>query len=331
MSKERVLSGFRPTGRVHIGHYFGTLKNWLKLQNDPNFECYFEIADWHVLTTHYTETSKLRQNTIDMAIDWFSIGIDPSKSVIFVQSAIKEHAELHLLFSMIITVSRLERNPTIKEQAKQLGLSEKISYGFLGYPVLQAVDILMYKPKYVPVGEDQLPHIEITREIARRFNNLYKEIFPIPEPLLSPSPKVLGIDGRKMSKSYNNFIIITEPSNSLERKIMKAFTCPQKIRKNDPGIPEECPIFAYHQLFGNPEAEQIKEDCKKGKIGCVECKRKVLKIMNEFLQPFREKRAELDKNKNKVIEILEEGNKKAREFAQKTMEEVREAMNMWSK
>ena len=325
---KRILSGLRPTGKIHIGNYFGALINWVNLQKD--YECFYEIADWHVLTTDYKDTQNLRENIIECVCDWISVGIDPEKSAIFIQSQIKEHAELALLFGMIVTVARLERNPTLKEQIKELGLDENISYGHLGYPVLQASDILVYRAELVPVGEDQLPHIEITREIARRFNYLYGETFPIPEPILTSSPRVPGIDGKaKMSKSLNNAIFVDEEPEGIKMKIMKAYTDPLKIKLGDKGHPDGCVVFAYHNLINKDEVPEIRNGCESGKLGCVECKNNCANKMIEFLRDFREKKMILKKDLKKVIEIIEYGNKRAKEIASSTLEIVRERMNLW--
>jgi len=324
---KRILSGLRPTGKVHIGNYFGALENWVKFQQEYN--CFFEVADWHVLTTDIEHTSVMQENIVETVKDWFAIGIDPETSVVFVQSAVKQHAELHLLLSMLITVPRLERNPTLKEQVKDLNLEEKISYGHLGYPVLQAADILLYKPEKVPVGEDQLPHLEITRELARRFNYLFGEVFPVPEPILSKAKRVPGFDKRKMSKSLGNAIFLSDPEEEINKKIKKAFTDPNKIKLGDPGDPEGCVVFAYHSLVNEEELEDIEKKCRSGELGCVACKENCALKMNRFLAPIREKRESF--SKKDIIEILNEGNKKAREFAESTLSEVREKMNMWNK
>ncbi len=325
---KRVLSGLRPTGKIHIGNYFGALINWVNLQKE--YECFYEVADWHVLTTDYKNTEKIKEYIIEAVCDWISIGIDPEKSVIFIQSQVKEHAELYLLFGMLISIARLERNPTVKEQVRDLGLEENISYGHLGYPVLQASDILIYKANLVPVGEDQLPHIEITREIARRFNYLYGETFPLPEPILTKTPRVPGIDGKaRMSKSLNNTIFVDEEPEELERKIMKAYTDPMKIKLGDPGHPDGCVVFAYHSLIDGKENPEIREGCESGKLGCVECKKNCINKMVSFLAPFREKKKGLKKNIKRIIEIIEVGNKKAQEVAKNTLEDVREKMKLW--
>ncbi len=323
----RILSGMRPTGRLHIGHLVGALENWVRLQNEGN-ECYYFVADWHSLTTHYKEVEHLKEYTRDMVRIFLAVGIDPEKSVIFVQSAVKEHAELALLFSMIVTVSRLERVPTYKE--KKQDVNELPSAGLLIYPVLQAADILIYKAEGVPVGEDQVYHIELTREIARRFNSLYKEIFPEPEAILSHTPKLPGTDGRKMSKSYGNVIHIETDEETLERMIRPMMTDTARKRRTDPGNPERCPVWLYHKAFGisDEEARWVWEGCTKAKIGCLDCKKLLIKNMKKKLEPIWERLEEIDKDPHYVDDVIHEGNKKAREVAQKTMEEVREAMNL---
>ncbi|MCD6277530.1 tryptophan--tRNA ligase [candidate division WOR-3 bacterium] len=324
---ERVLSGLRPTGRIHIGNYFGALVNWVRFQDE--YRCFYEVADWHALTTMYSESRRFRELIKETVLDWLTVGIDPERSVLFVQSDVKEHAELHLLFSMLVTIPRLQRNPTIKEVVKDLHMEGKISYGLLGYPVLQASDVLIYRPQKVPIGEDQLPHLELTREIARRFNHLYGDTFPEPEPILTKTKRIPGIDGRKMSKSYGNAIYITESPEEVEKKIMQAFTDPEKIKKDDPGHPEGCVVFAYRSAIDEDGTEELENRCRAGEIGCVQCKRETSKIMNEFLDKFRKKREEL-----KAVDIhtiLKEGAEKAREFARETMQIVRERMGMWSK
>jgi len=324
---ERVLSGLRPTGRIHIGNYFGALVNWVRFQDE--YKCFYEVADWHALTTMYPESKKFRELIRETVLDWLTVGIDPEKSVLFVQSDVKEHAELHLLFSMLVTIPRLQRNPTIKEVVKDLHMEDKISYGLLGYPVLQASDVLIYRPQKVPIGEDQLPHLELTREIARRFNHLYGETFPEPEPILTKTKRIPGIDGRKMSKSYGNAIYITEPPEEVEKKIMQAFTDPEKIKKDDPGHPEGCVVFAYRSTIDEDGTKELEKKCRAGEIGCVQCKRETAKMMNEFLDKFRKRREEL--KSVDVTSILKEGAEKAREFARETMQIVRERMGMWSR
>jgi len=325
--KKRVLSGMRPTGKLHLGHYVGALENWIQLQNE--YESFFLIADYHILTTNL-DTSEAYKNTIEMAIDWLACGLNPEKSPFFRQSQIKEHTELHLIFSMLITVARLERNPSVKEQAKQLNIEEKnISYGHLGYPVLQAADILLYKGEVVPVGEDQAPHVEITREIARRFNNQYSPIFPEPMPLLTQFSRFGGLDGSaKMSKSLNNTILLSDDVETVKNKLRKAVTDPQKIKKNDPGRPEVCVIFSYHKKFNNENLNEIESGCRTGSLGCVECKLKCSNSISSFLQPIIEKRKHYENKLSEVREIILEGENKAREIARKTMLEVREAMRL---
>ena len=323
----RILSGMRPTGRLHVGHLVGALENWVNLQNSGN-ECFYFVADWHSLTTHYRETENLKEYTRDMVRIFLAVGIDPEKSVVFVQSAVKEHAELALLFSMIVTVSRLERVPTYKE--KKQDLNELPSAGLLTYPVLQAADILIYKAEGVPVGEDQVYHVELTREIARRFNSIYGEVFPEPETILSHTPKLPGTDGRKMSKSYGNVIHIETTEEELERMIMPMMTDTARKRRTDPGNPDNCPVWLYHKAFGisEEEAEWVREGCTKAKIGCVECKRLLIKNMKRKLEPIWERLREIDKDRHYVDDVIAEGNRRAREVASKTMEEVRRAMNL---
>jgi tryptophanyl-tRNA synthetase len=323
---QRILSGIRPTGKIHIGHYFGALKNWVELQNE--YETFYMVADWHSLTTSLKETGGLKDRIIDTAIDWIAVGIDPKKSVLFVQSEVKEHAELFLLFSMLITVPRLERNPTLKEVVKDSGLKGHVSYGLLGYPVLQAADILVYRANKVPIGEDQLPHLEITREFVRRFNGLYGKVFPEVDPVLTKTSRIPGLDKRKMSKSLNNAIYFADSPKDVEKKLMTAFTDPKKIKKSDPGHPKGCVVFAYLSAIGIPDIDNVKNECKKGERGCVDCKRAAASVLNEFLEPIREKRNKVEKDFD-VVEILNEGAKKASKEARKTMEMVRKAMGMW--
>ncbi len=325
--EKRILSGFRPTGKIHIGNYLGSLQNWVKLQDE--YKCYFLVADIHSLTTDFRNAKDIRESTIEMVKDWIAAGLDPNKSTIFVQSSIPEHSELHLVFSMLTPISWLERNPTLKEQARDLDLSGKMSYGMLGYPVLQASDILLYKPEAVPVGEDQLPHLELTREIARRFNIHFSEIFPEPKPLLTKAARVPGLDNKKMSKSLGNTILLTDSPEDIMKKVKMAYTDPTRIRKTDPGHPEGCVVFAYHKFFNEGEVSQIEKDCKEGKIGCVECKKRCALKIAEALEPIREKRNEMDKDDDYVIDVIERGNKSAGEFAKKTMNEVKESINFW--
>jgi tryptophanyl-tRNA synthetase len=323
---QRILSGIRPTGKIHIGHYFGALKNWVELQNE--YETFYMVADWHTLTTSLEDTGGLKDRIIETTIDWIAVGIDPEKSVLFVQSEVKEHAELHLLLSMLITVPRLERNPTLKEVVRDSGLKDQISYGLLGYPVLQAADILIYRANKVPIGEDQLPHLEITREFVRRFNGLYGKVFPEVDPVLTKTSRIPGLDKRKMSKSLNNAICFADSPKDVEKKLMTAFTDPKKIKKSDPGHPKGCVVFAYLSAIGITDINDIKKECKNGERGCVDCKRAAASVLNDFLEPIREKRNKVEKDFD-VVEILKEGAKKASKEAKKTMEMVRKAMGMW--
>jgi tryptophanyl-tRNA synthetase len=323
--KKRILSGMRPTGKLHIGHYVGALENWIKLQNE--YDSYHLIADYHVLTTDLS-TDNIYSNTIDMVIDWLATGLNPVKSPFFRQSAIKEHAELFLIFSMLITKARLERNPTLKEQVRDLNI-ENIIFGHLGYPVLQAADILLYKGQAVPVGEDQVPHVEITRELARRFNNQYGEVFPEADALLTKFSRLPGLDGdAKMSKSLGNTILLSDEPEVVSQKLRKAVTDPQKLRKNDPGRPEVCLVFTYHKKFNQEEIPQIETDCKSGILGCVICKTNCANKMNDFLAPIIEKRKHYENNLDEVKDILADGEKRAKEVAVATMEEVHQKMKL---
>ena len=328
MDKKRVLSGMRPSGRLHIGHLKGVLENWKGLQED--YECFFFVADWHALTSEYAKTDVIASSIDDMVIDWLSVGIDPEKSTLFLQSSILEHAELHLLFSMITPLPWLERNPTYKEQLKEVKGRDLSTYGFLGYPVLQAADILIYKANFVPIGVDQLPHLELTREIARRFNFLYKkEVFPVPEPLLTESPKLSGLDGRKMSKSYNNEILISDPPDVLKKKILPMVTCPHRVRRDDPGHPEHCPVYSLHEVFSSKKELQYTADgCRTAGIGCIECKSILIKNIEAELKPIQKRRHHYEERRDEVKEILVQGGRKAGEFARKTMKEVRSVLGL---
>ncbi len=388
----RIVSGMRPTGKLHLGHYFGVIKNWLNLQNTD--ECFFFVADWHALTNKYKDTSDLKENIYDLVIDWISSGIEPSKSTIFVQSAVKQHAELTLLLGMITPKSWLELNPSYKDlkfnlffqyvrdfllgknikidedtirqilyqsfyhkkdidfeylerSLIDLSINENIpkeivfnlkegdigkdidTYGFFGYPVLMASDILIYKADAVPVGEDQLPHIEITREIARRFNNLYKPTFIEPKALLTEAPKLLGTDGRKMSKSYGNTIALSDSEDQVNKKVLSMKTDTQRVKKSIPGRPEVCNVYTYHNYFTDKNTvEEIYQKCTTAQIGCIECKKILAENLNKFLAPIREKRKDLEKDKEFLNKLIVQGSEKAREIAQKTMEEVKEAMGL---
>lgn len=325
ITKKRILSGMRPTGKLHIGHLVGALENWVSLQHE--YDNFHLIADYHALTTNL-DTNDLYQNSIDMVIDWLAAGIDPVKSPIFRQSQIKEHTELHLIFSMLITTARLERNPTLKEQARDLNM-ETMAYGHLGYPVLQAADILLYKGEVVPVGEDQVPHIEITREIARRFNNQWGNVFPEPEPKLTKFARLAGLDGnQKMSKSLGNTILLSDSPEDIQKKLRTAVTDPQKVRRGDPGRPDICVVFSYHQKFNPMEVPEIRKGCESGALGCVDCKKNCATKIADVLAPIREKRAKYENDLNSVKDILADGEKRARVEAQKTMQEVRSAMKL---
>ena len=325
MQKKRILSGMRPTGKLHIGHYVGALENWIKLQDE--YQNFHLIADYHVLTTDLN-TDDVYQNTIDMLIDWLAAGLDPNKSPMFRQSQIKEHTELQLIFGMLITVHRLERNPTLKDQIRDLHIEHTI-YGHLGYPVLQSADILLYKGDFVPVGEDQVPHVEITRELARKFNNQYGKVFPEPEPLLTKFARLPGLDGvAKMSKSLNNTILLSDEPEVVKAKLKKAVTDPQKIRKGDPGHPEICLVFSYHKKFNPDEIPEIEKGCRSGELGCFDCKMNCASKISNFLEPIIEKREYYENNINVVEDILSDGEKTGRAEAQKTMAEVREKMKL---
>jgi len=325
--KKRVLSGMRPTGKLHLGNLHGALTNWKRLQEE--YECFFFVADWHALTSEYQETNFIKEFIWEMLIDWLSVGLDPNKSTLFIQSKLPEHAELHLIFSMITPIPWLERNPTYKEQIKELVEKDLNTYGFLGYPVLQAADILIYKANFVPVGVDQLPHVEITREIARRFNYLYKEVFPIPEPILTEMPKILGIDGRKMSKSYHNAIYLSDPPKVIREKTLQMFTDKTRLRKTDPGHPDICNVFSFHKLYTSPEkVNQIEEDCKKARIGCVECKKLLAENLINGLAPLQEKRQYYQEHLEELKDIIDAGIKKARSVATTTLEKAKEAIGI---
>jgi tryptophanyl-tRNA synthetase len=324
---EIIVSGARPTGRLHLGHLHGALKNWIRLQE--NYRCYFFVADWHALTTDYATPQGIRQSTIEMVMDWLSIGLDPTRSVIFRQSSVKEHAELHLIYSMITPVPWLERNPTYKEQIKELTGKDLSTYGFLGYPVLQAADITIYKANKVPVGVDQAPHVELTREIVRRFNQLYRPVFPEPEVLLTETQKLPGLDGRKMSKSYGNAVFLSDSPEEIDKKLSRMMTDPARVKRTDPGEPEKCPAFELHKIYCTPEEiEFVSNGCRTAGIGCLECKKVMIKHVIEDLAPFREKRAQLEKKPEVVEKILQAGHEAAQEKASETMSEVRETLGL---
>ena len=324
---KRILSGMRPTGKLHLGNLHGALENWIDLQR--NYECYYFVADWHALTSDYGDTGDIHGSRIDMVIDWLSAGLDPEKSTLFVQSSIKEHAELFVILSMITPLAWLERNPTYKEMKTELSEKDLSTFGFLGYPVLQAADIIMYKANGVPVGVDQLPHVELTREIARRFNFLYREIFPIPETLLTDFPKLLGIDGRKMSKSYENSIYISDRGDILAKKVAAMFTDPQRMRRKDPGRPEICNVYTFHQIYSPEEdVDRIGVECRKAGIGCTDCKRQLSARIAETMKPVHDRRDYYLRRPEEVRAIIENGNARASRIARQTMEEVREAVGI---
>jgi len=323
--KKRILSGMRPTGKLHLGNYVGALENWVKLQGE--YENFHLVADWHMLTTKL-DTSSIKQNTMDMVIDWLAAGIDPTQSPIFVQSDIKEHAELFLLLSMLVTVPRLERNPTVKEQAHDLGTDNNMVYGHLGYPVLQAADILLYKAHLVPVGEDQLPHIEMTREIARKFNSTYGDVFTVPSGKVTEFSRLPGLDGNKMSKSLGNTVLLSDSPEAIQSKIKQAITDPQKIRRGDPGHPEVCNIFTYHKKFNPEKVSEVEAGCRSGQLGCVEDKKNLAAKLAQYLEPFRDKRAQFEKNMDEIRDIIADGNQRVCKVAQQTMAEVHQVMGL---
>jgi tryptophanyl-tRNA synthetase len=329
VGRERVLSGMRPSGRLHLGNYLGALANWVKLQE--SYDCFYFSADWHVLTDRL-DTSQVPQHTIEMVADWLGAGLDPERSTLFIQSLVPEHAELHLLFSMVTPVSWLERVPTYRERIEQQEIASP-SYGLLGYPLLQSADILMYKARWVPVGIDQVPHIELTREVARRFNIFYPgasaPVFPEPQPLLTPSPKLPGTDGRKMSKSYNNFILLSEPEESLRQKLKTMVTDPARIRRTDPGNPDVCPVGDLHKIFSDKETiAKVDVGCRTAAIGCIECKGWVADNIVKVLAPMQERRKKYEDNPRLAWDILEAGSARAQKIAEATMVQAREAMKM---
>lgn len=327
MAKRRIMSGMRPTGRLHLGHYVGVLTNWLALQDE--FDCFFSVADWHALTTGYTKTDALKDHTYQLILDWLSVGIDPDKATIFVQSAVPEIAELHLLLSMITPLGWAEGNPTVKDQVRELHLEESFTYGHLGYPVLQTADILAVKGEFVPVGKDQLPHLEISRDIARRFNHLYgAEVFPEPQPKLTETPVLAGLDGRKMSKSYGNSIYLSDTPEQIQARVKDAITDPARIKKTDPGTPEICNVFKYYQVFAPAMEALVARECREAQIGCVACKRRFADHLAEALAPIRERRAHWEGRPEEVAAIIGRGNARARRAVQATLAEVRAAMQL---
>jgi len=325
--KKRLLSGMRPTGPLHLGNYHGALANWVRLQEQ--YDCFFFVADWHALTSDYEKPDFIRGYTTEILLDWLSAGLTPEKSTLFIQSRVKEHAELFLILSMITPVPWLERNPTYKDQMDQLSNKDLSTFGFLGYPVLQAADIIMYKPYGVPVGVDQAPHVEITREIARRFNYLYGPVFPEPEVILTETPKLLGTDRRKMSKSYGNAIFLSDPPETVAAKVGAMITDPQRMRKSDPGNPDVCNVYDFHKLYSPPEVTaDVNRRCRTADIGCVECKKLMAGHLNAFLDPIRERRRFYLERPGLVEEIITAGSDKARQTARRTLEEVRAAVKL---
>ncbi|MFN4245226.1 MAG: tryptophan--tRNA ligase [Brevinematia bacterium] len=323
---DRVLSGMRPTGYLHLGNYVGALRQWVNLQDD--YECFYMVADLHAMTTDFDGGIDLKGLTIEMVIDWLACGIDPNKSVVFVQSMVPQHVELFTILSMITPLGWLERNPTYKDAKENIKDKDLGNLGFLAYPVLQAADIVIYKASRVPVGKDQLPHLEITREIVRRFNYLFGNVFPEPQPILGEVSNLYGVDGRKMSKSYGNAIYVKDSKDDVYKKVKMMVTDINRVRRSDPGNPDECRTFPLYKIFYNEIVDQVIMECTSAKIGCVECKDRIARKVIEFLEPIREKRYYYEKNKDEVIDILKEGSKKARAIAEKTMEEVREAVKI---
>ena len=324
---ETIVSGARPTGLLHLGHLHGALRNWVALQE--NYRCFFFVADWHALTTDYQSPDDIVEGTRAMVTEWLSVGLDPAKCTIFRQSDIKEHAELHLLLSMLTPVSWLERNPTYKEQLRELKERDLSTYGFLGYPVLQAADIIMYKAHRVPVGVDQAPHVELTREIVRRFNSFYGPVFPEPEVLLTETQRLPGLDGRKMSKSYGNSVLLSDTPETIDRKLSRMVTDTARARRTDPGEPEKCPAFNLHKIYCTPEEiQEVSEGCRSAGIGCLDCKKVMIRHVIDDLAPFREKKAYYDKRPDDIRDVITEGNRVAGEQAAATMTEVRSVLTL---
>jgi len=317
----------RPTGKLHLGNLVGALQNWVRLQDE--YDSFHFVADWHMLTTEYADPGEVRSNTWEIIADWLAAGLDPKNATFFVQSRLPEHAELHLLFSMITPLGWLERVPTYKEQLDNITDRDLHTYGFLGYPLLQAADILMYKADAVPVGEDQVPHVELTREVARRFNNFYGLVFPEPQALLTPTPKLPGTDGRKMSKSYNNAIFLTDPPDVVSKKLATMMTDPARKRRTDPGDPDVCPVFDLHKIFSKQETiDRVNRECRTAEIGCLDCKKLLAGHLNQALGPIQERRKPYEQKPQLVWDVLEEGTNKARQVAQATMAEVRAAVKL---
>jgi tryptophanyl-tRNA synthetase len=328
VTRPRILSGMRPTGPLHLGHLTGALDNWVKLQD--TYDCYFCVVDWHALTTDYADPGNVRENILEVATDWLAAGLDPQRSTLFIQSQVPEHAELHLLLSMVTPVSWLERVPSYKEQQQQLSEKDLSTYGFLGYPLLQSADILIYKASAVPVGEDQAPHIELTREVARRFNYLYgAKVFPEPQTVLTATPRVPGTDGRKMSKSYGNAVYLKDPPEVVRKKLKPMVTDPARVRRTDPGTPEICPVYDLHKAFSPPETQAwAAEGCRTAGIGCLDCKGALIDHLLHRLEAIHQRRPEYAARPDTVWDILAEGSRRAREVARATMDDVRAAMKI---
>jgi tryptophanyl-tRNA synthetase len=328
--RKRVLSGMRPTGKLHLGNYVGALENWVRMQDQ--YQCFFCVVDWHALTTDYADTSRVKENSLEVALDWLAAGLDPEKSVLFIQSHVPAHAELHLLLSMITPLGWLERVPTYKEQRENIRDKDLGTYGFLGYPVLQAADILMYKANVVPVGEDQVAHVELTREIARRFNGIYGrhgDVFPEPQSLLTPAPKLPGTDGRKMSKSYGNTILLADPEPVVRQKLKTMVTDPARVRRSDPGNPDVCPVGDLHKIFSDRATlDKVNVGCRSAGIGCIECKGWAADALVQLLNPMQQRRKKFEENPRLAWDILEAGSGRARKVAAETMDGVRDAMGM---
>jgi len=326
MGKKRILSGARPTGKLHLGNYVGALENWVGLQRD--YDCFYMVADWHALTSDYADTSSIRENIDSMVLDWLAAGLDPKISVLFIQSKVKQHAELSLLLGMFVPLPWVERCPTYKEALQQIQDKDLRTYGFLGYPILQAADILIYKADAVPVGEDQLPHLELTREIARRVNFIYGKIFTEPQDILSPVPKLLGTDGRKMSKSYGNCIYLSDDEKTVNEKVSQMVTDPARVRRSDKGHPEVCSVFDYHKVFTPDRTGEIETGCRSAALGCVECKKILAASLKALLDPMRQRRADLLARTDYVRSVIEDGNRRAAAVAEETMKEVRAALKI---
>ncbi|MBT5027661.1 MAG: tryptophan--tRNA ligase [Nitrospinaceae bacterium] len=328
MKVKRILSGMQPSGKLHLGNYFGALKNWVSLQDE--FECYFFVADWHALSSLYEDPHRIKEFSFDLAVDWLSAGLDPEKSTLFVQSRIPEHAELHLILSMLVPVPWLERNPTYKEKKDEIKSVDMSSYGFLGYPVLQTADIVLYKADCVPVGIDQAPHLELSREIVRRFNKLYKKkVFIEPDAKISDIPKLSGVDGRKMSKTYNNAIFLSDSEKQVDKKVKSMLTDPARARRDDPGDPDVCNLYPFHKIYSSTAmVDEINSDCRTAKIGCGDCKKMLSQSMIEGMRPMMEKRNEILKKPDDVKEILHQGTLKAHALAKSTLEQAKQAMKL---